>query len=270
VDALLRAPEPPPSTKVVETSWRDNPWFPPELRVEMEWDRKRDPEKYRHVWGGAYQSRSESRVFRNWREAEFDTPADARFYFGGDWGFSIDPAVLVRSWIDGRTLYIDREAYAIGCEVDYLPFLFGGCQDAELQKLNRDAWASMPPAYRSWTGIPGSRDWPCISDSARPETIDYLKRHGFPRIEAARKGAGSVEEGIEFLRSYDIVVHPSCRHTIDELTCYSYKTDRLTDEVLPVLEDKKNHVIDALRYAVEKVRRAPSVRVESAMPHWMV
>jgi phage terminase large subunit len=59
------------------------------------------------------------------------------------------------------------------------------------------------------------------------------------------KGAGSVEDGIEFLKSYDIVVHPSCKHVIDEMTLYSYKTDPLTDAVLPILSDKNNHVIDS-------------------------
>ncbi len=56
------------------------------------------------------------------------------------------------------------------------------------------------------------------------------------------------------MKNYDIVVHPRCAHTIDELTHYSYKTHSLTGEILPVLSDKKNHVIDALRYAVEPVR----------------
>ena len=72
----------------------------------------------------------------------------------------------------------------------------------------------------------------------------------------AIKGARSLEEGVEFLKSFDIVVHPRCKHLIDELTLYSYKTDPLTSEVLPVLEDKDNHVIDALRYACEGARRA--------------
>jgi phage terminase large subunit len=72
----------------------------------------------------------------------------------------------------------------------------------------------------------------------------------------AVKGPKSVEEGVEWLKSYDIVVHPRCLHTIDELTHYSFKTDPLTGKVLPVLQDKKNHVIDALRYACEGVRRA--------------
>jgi phage terminase large subunit len=89
-----------------------------------------------------------------------------------------------------------------------------------------------------------------------------MNRQGF-QIVSALKGAGSVEDGVEFLKSHDIVVHPDCRHTIDELSLYSYKVDKLTDEVLPVLEDKENHVIDALRYALEGARRSisqPSIR----------
>jgi phage terminase large subunit len=83
-----------------------------------------------------------------------------------------------------------------------------------------------------------------------------MKRHGFPRMTECKKGAGSVDDGIEFLQSFDIVVHPECPHTIEELANYSYKIDPKTDEVIPVLEDKNNHVIDALRYAVEGTRRS--------------
>jgi phage terminase large subunit len=68
-----------------------------------------------------------------------------------------------------------------------------------------------------------ARLWVITADSARPETISYMQRNGYPRMEPARKGPGSVKEGVEFLKSYDIVVHPRCKHTIDELTNYSYK-----------------------------------------------
>jgi phage terminase large subunit len=83
-----------------------------------------------------------------------------------------------------------------------------------------------------------------------------MQNNGFPRIRAAIKGSGSVEDGIEWLKSFDIVVHPRCKHTIDELTMYSYKIDPITQNVLPVLDDKHNHVIDALRYACESARKA--------------
>jgi phage terminase large subunit len=107
-----------------------------------------------------------------------------------------------------------------------------------------------------------SERWPITADSARPETISHVKKHGFPRIMAAVKGPKSLEEGIEWLQSFEIIVHPRCKHTIDELSLYSYKVDKQTQAVLPLLEDKENHVIDALRYACEGLRRAGK-RVEN-------
>jgi phage terminase large subunit len=84
-----------------------------------------------------------------------------------------------------------------------------------------------------------------------------MQKNGFPKIRAAIKGAKSLEEGVEFLKSFDIVVHPRCKHVIDELTLYSYKVDPLDDtKVLPMLADKDNHLIDAIRYACEGARRA--------------
>lgn len=229
VDALLRGPEPPPNTIVVEVNYTDNPWFPDVLRQEMEYDRKRDHDKYLHIWQGNYLTSSEARVFKNWRVEEFDIKGDWVLRQGADWGFSIDPSVLIQCAIVGKTLYVPYEAYMVGCEIDALPHLFMSVPDAER--------------------------WPITADSARPETISYMQRHGFPKVMPAVKGARSLEEGIEFLKSYDIVVHPRCKHLVDELTLYSYKRDPLTDKVLPVLEDKDNHCIDALRYACESARR---------------
>ena len=229
IDALLRSDRIPPDAKVVRVNYTDNPWFPSVLRAELEYDRKRDPDKYRHVWEGEYLRNSERRVFKNWRVEEFEAPADAVHRYGADWGFAVDPTVLVRCHIVGRTLYVDHEAYMVGCEIADTPDLFAT--------------------------VPGSERWPIVADSARPETISHLRRNGYPKIMAAVKGPRSLEEGVEWLRSHDIVVHPRCVHLIDELTLYSYKADPLTGAVLPVLEDRDNHVIDALRYACESARR---------------
>jgi phage terminase large subunit len=233
VDALLRGEKPPPDATVLEVNFDGNPWFPDVLRQEMEYDRSRDPDKYAHVWKGGYLQNSTARVFKNWRVEEFDAPADAIHRLGADWGFANDPTVLVRCHIIGRTLYIDHEAYMVGCEITNTPDLF--------------------------MQVPEAERWPLVADSSRPETISHMRKHGFPKIMAAVKGKDSVNEGIEWLKSYDIVVHPRCTHTIDELTFYSYKTDPLTSKILPVLQDLNNHVIDALRYACEGVRRAGSV-----------
>jgi len=234
VDALLRGENPPPDAIVVRANYRDNPWLPDVLKAELEYDQKRDPDKFAHVWLGEYQRNSEARVFRNWRIEEFDVNPAWILRQGADWGFSVDPSVLVQSAIEGRTLYVPYEAYMVGCEIDMLPDLF----------------RTVPEAER----------WPTVADSARPETISYMNRHGFPKILPAIKGAKSLEEGVEFLKSFDIVVHPRCKHLIDELTLYSYETDPLTGQVLPKLQDKDNHIIDALRYACEGARRAKSKR----------
>jgi len=234
IDVLLRGPELPPGAVVIKANYMDNPMLPEELRLEMEFDRRRDPDKYAHVWLGEYRKNSESRVFKNWKIEEFEVDPTAVIRQGADWGFSVDPTTLVQAYIVGRKLYVPYEAYRVGCDIVDTPALF--------------------------MSLPDSEKWPMVADSARPETINHLRKHGFPKIASAIKGARSVEEGIEFLQSFDIVVHPRCVHTIEELTLYSYKTDPLTGSVLPVLADKDNHVIDALRYALEGARRASGAR----------
>lgn len=230
IDALLRCESPPPDAIVVQANYLDNPWLPQVLREEMEYDKRRDPDKFAHVWLGKYRRNSEARVFKNWKIEEFEIEPEWILRQGADWGFSVDPSVLVQCAIVGRKLYVPHEAYRVGCEIDFMPDLFRTVPDAER--------------------------WATVADSARPETISYMQRHGFPKMLAAIKGAKSLEEGVEFLKSFDIVVHPRCAHLIDELTLYSYEVDALTNMVLPKLADKDNHVIDSLRYACEGARRA--------------
>ena len=237
VDFLLRGESPPPESKVIQVNYTDNPWFPDVLRGEMEYDKRRDPEKYTHVWLGSYLANSSARMFKNWRVEEFETPASAIFRFGADWGFAQDPTVLARAYVVGKTIYVDYEAYKIGCDIDFTPDLFAS--------------------------IPQSTKWPIVADSSRPETISYMQKHGFPNIVKAVKGAGSVKEGLAFLQSYDIVVHPRCIHTIDELTHCEYKVDKLTGLITSEPKDMDNHVIDALMYANEGARRISSAEKQT-------
>ena len=219
---------PPPNAYVRKVNYWDNPFFPEVLREQMEWDKKNDFEKYLHVWEGYPLTISDAQVFKGrfvvepipddlWKKAD-------RLFFGADFGFARDPSTLVRSFIFDNKLFIDHEAYGVGVEIDELPQL-----------------------YRS---VPGADQWPIKGDSARPETISYLRRHGY-NIDGAEKWPDSIEEGINFIKSFDkVVIDPRCKHTADEFRLYSYKTDRLTDEVLPVVLDKNNHTIDALRYSL--------------------
>lgn len=239
VDVLLRGPGSaslPGGMAVVEANFRDNPWHPEEMAAEAVYDRGRDPEKYAHIWLGGYQRNSEARVFRNWTiDEDLEAPSGATFRYGLDFGFATDPSAGLRCWIEGRDLCVDYEAYGLHVEIDELPeFLLA---------------------------IPDAERWPMVADSSRPETISYLRKKGYPKITGAVKGSGSVDEGVEFLKSYNIRVHPRCTHLIDELTLYSYKVDKVTEKVLPILTDLNNHLIDALRYALEGVRRINSAKI---------
>lgn len=238
IEMFLCGDNPPPDSVVVTANWQDNPNLPGELYNEMLLDRATNTDYYMHVWEGAYWNRSEARVFNNWSISEFEAEPGDQFYFGADWGFSTDPTALVRCFVRGRALYIDHEAYMYGCEISQLPAMFDT--------------------------VPESRQWFITADSSRPETISHMRANGFPRIRPSIKGAGSVVEGVAFLQAYNIIVHPRCANVINELDKYSYRVDKLTDKVTPVLLDKFNHAIDAIRYALEDVMRADKIKRNAA------
>lgn len=245
VDKFFRENANDPDFACITVNFEDNPWFPDGLRKDMERDKLRDADKYNWVWRGGYRQNSEAQVFRNWKVERFERQPGDVILGGGDWGFSVDPTVATLGFIRGRTLYIWREVWQIGCEIDRTPALF--------KKLDPD-WSEAKARDPNWKSL--AQTVPFVADSARPETISYMKRNGFPQMTAAIKGSGSVEDGVTFLQSYDIVVHPDCFHTIDELKLYSYKVDKKTGLITSELEDKNNHCIDGIRYKIESVRRA--------------
>jgi phage terminase large subunit len=191
--------------------------------------RTMDDATYRHVWLGEYLKRSDAQIFANkYRIKDFkvgiswDGP-----YCGVDFGFAQDPTGAVMCWVNENVLYIEYEAGKIGLELDD----------------TADFINSRMPRFEEYT----SR-----ADSARPESISYLKRHGMPKIKGVKKGPGSVEDGVEFIKSFDnIYIHSRCVETAKEFSNYSYKTDRLSGDVLPVIRDDWNHYIDSLRYALQ-------------------
>ena len=218
---------PPPGAVVVKVNWNDNPHFPATLDAERRYCLENDPDAYGHIWEGNPRILSDAVIMRGkYRVDVFEYPDDeTRFYYGADWGFANDPTTLIRCFIHDKTLYIDHEAYGVGVDIDETPQLFDS--------------------------VPGARAWPIKADSARPETISAMVNAGF-NIAAAKKWPGSVEDGIAHLRGYkEIVVHERCKHVADEMRLYSYKVDRITNDILPIIVDKHNHCLDALRYALD-------------------
>lgn len=221
---------PPDNAVIVEMNYNDNPFFPDVLEQERLNDLARlDYASYAWIWEGAYLENSDKQVLSGrYVVEEFDDnlhkQAD-RLLFGADFGFANDPNTLIRSFILNDCLYIEYEAYGVNIELDEMGLFYDS--------------------------VPEARKWPIKGDCSRPETISHIKRKGF-NISAAKKWQGSVEDGIAYLRGFKkIIIHPRCKHTATEARLYSYKTDRVTSEVLPIIEDKNNHCWDAVRYSLD-------------------
>lgn len=249
VDKRFRSDDgPAPRSRIVELNYKDNPWFPDvleELRVQQK--ASLDSETYRWIWEGAYWKSSAASIMAGkWREAVPDNFFEDTWngpYHGLDFGFSNDPTAGVEAWVspDQRTLYVRRATGGVGWELD-------------------------DTAVKLLAVMPTMENHVVTADSARPESISYLKRSrdtsgrakpALKRIEGAVKGKGSVEDGIAYIRSFgEVLIEPGLDKVVEEFENYSYKVDRLTGEVLPVIVDNWNHYIDALRYALERVMRS--------------
>lgn len=233
----------PKGSTLVHVNYDQNPFLPEDIILEeVALDQANDPDAYNHIWLGGYNTKSDSQVFGGkWCIDEFEPQEhwDGPYY-GGDWGFSADPTALVKFWIDdvANIIYIEREAYGVRCDLDDTPELF--------------------------RSIMHDDKWPIRADSARPETISFMNKRGF-NITGAEKWAGSIEDGIAYLRSFKtIVIHERCKKTQEEARLYKHKIDRLTEEILPDIVDKHNHIWDAVRYALEPIVKMNLSRISKA------
>lgn len=221
-------------------TYLDNPFVPDAMVTEAERMRATDPDAYAHIWLGEYDVKSDAKVLAGkYHIEDFDVPTSRLGvplwegpYHGADWGFAVDAQVLVRCWVGphpvhgDNCLYVEHESYWVKLGLDETP--------------------------RRWrSDVPGSEEYVVRADSAQPGNVEYLSTHGYPKIEGVDKWKGSVEDGIAHLRQYDaIIIHTRCTHTAEEARLYSYKVDRHTGDVLPKIEDRHNHCIDAIRYAL--------------------
>lgn len=256
IDAMFRGPSPEEGDDVIliECSIDDNPWAPSVLIKDRISAYRRDPEKAAWIWGGAYRTVSDAQVFkasppgpdgqpRGFQgvhvEAFEPKPHWDGPYQGLDFGFANDPSAAIRFYIWGKTLYVEYAVGTVSLDIDV----------TEQYMLER---------------IP---DWDrhhVRCDNARPESISYLNKHGSGLYSAADKWPGSIEDGIAWYRSFDrIVVHPTkAAPFLKETRRYSYKTNKAGD-VLPQIDDKDNHWIDAGRYAAApliRTRGVPNIR----------
>lgn len=225
------------NTCVIEVGLDDNPWASDEMFDERAKAYARDPDRAAWIWGGKTLKNSSAQVLNGKYRVEAFEPKESWDgpYFGLDFGFAQDPAHAVEVWVGEGKIFARREAVALPgtpwVEIDHL----GGFITEHIPDFaTRDGWA----------------------DNSRQENINYLQRHGFPKLKPCHKWAGSIEDGIAWLRGHDcVVIHPECPVLAEEARLWSYKTDPRTGEVLRQVIDKNNHGMDALRYALDSAIR---------------
>ena len=230
VEQLLRDND---SAIIVQVNYLDNPWCPKEAIDLARRQKLKDFERYDHIWLGGYNVKSDAQIFSGmWRVDEFEPGDDWDGpYQGGDFGFSQDPTCAVRLWIHDSRLWVEYDSGKVGLDLDKTPDFF---------KRN----------------IPDFDNHTTRWDSARPESISYIKRHGLPKSLGVQKGKGSVEDGIEFLKTFEeIVIHSRCTEMQQEARRYSYVIDKNGD-VTDRVKDSDNHRWDAIRYALEPMIRS--------------
>lgn len=202
-----------------------------QLMAQINRMREQDYEKYQHVYLGGYNFNADSQIFKNkYIVADFEKkPHWTGAYYGLDWGFANDPTAMVECYIGDDCLYISRELCSTGIELD---------------------------GMYSWINekMPEAKNHVIRADNARPESISYCRRHGFPSMIAANKWPNSVKDGIAALRGfYKIIIHPSCVNAAEQFSKYSYKTDKLSGDVMPEIAKGHDHIPDALRYAIDPI-----------------
>lgn len=217
-------------TLVIYINWYDNPFFPESLNNQRLRDKKGDAGRYNWIWEGMFLQLSDSSILAK-KLKSHDFVIDESFgtpMIGVDWGFSTDPTAVIECYEKDRKLYITNAAKKVGLELDDTAnWLLSHCPNIE--------------RYASY------------ADNARPETISKVRKDGVKLMRECKKWAGSIEDGITCLLSFDeIIVHSDADICYPELSAYSYKKDRF-DELTNKPLDKDNHFADALRYAIQNL-----------------
>lgn len=216
---------------VVHTNYTHNKFLPQENIDKLLEMKETNFFKYRVYALGEFASLGQS-IYTNHRIESFSEyelrkqgiPA----FFGMDFGYTNDPSTLVKVYVDdvNKRMYIADEMYEKGF-------------------LNSD--------IINWINRRGYYKEVITADSAEPKSIEEIKRSGIRRMKPARKGKDSILHGIQFIQNYELIVHPKCKNFQIELDNYTWEKDKNTNEYLNKPIDEYNHLMDALRYAVEDI-----------------
>lgn len=231
-------------TLVLTTNYLCNEWLDAADKKVFETMQKQNPRRYKVAGLGEW-GIVDGLVYENWKEEEFDLISkkdflkldeaakrvrnyvfreDIQSAFGLDFGYTNDPSALFAGFIDTehRKIYVWDEMYENGLS-------------------NRKIFEHIQSMGYGKEKI--------IADCAEPKSIDQLRGYGL-RVNGAEKGKDSINNGIQFIQDYEIIIHPRCVNFLTEISNYTWDKDKLGNKLNKPIDDF-NHLMDAMRYALE-------------------
>ena len=219
-----------PDVLAMTTNYTCNEFLDDADKRVFEAMRLNNPRRYRVAglgdWGIV-----EGLIYENWEEAAFDINEirqldSVKAVFGLDFGYTNDPTAFFCGLIDpaAKTLWVFDEMYKKGMSNEMIA--------AEIMQM-------------------GYGKEKITADSAEPKSIARLQELGLYHIHAARKGRDSINNGIDYLQDFRMIVHPRCVNFLTEISNYTWAADNKTGRKLNTPVDDFNHLMDAMRYACE-------------------
>ena len=209
------------------TNYLCNEWLDDADKKVFERMKKNNPRRYQ-VAGLGNWGIVDGLVYENWKEEKFDINKikNLESAFGLDFGYTNDPTALFCGAIDlkNKKIYVFDEMYQKGMS----------------NKAIYDKISEMGYAKERIT-----------ADSAEPKSIDELQGLGLRRITSAVKGKDSINNGIQFIQDFEIIIHPKCVNFITEISNYTWDEDKFGNKINKPIDDF-NHLMDAMRYAIER------------------
>lgn len=211
------------------TNYMCNEWLDESDRKMFEDMKKNNPKRYKVAglgdWGIV-----DGLIYENWKEDIFDVNdisgrKGVKSAFGLDFGYTNDPTALFCGLVDeiAKKIYVFDEIY-------------------EKAMSNRKIYDEISRKGYAKEKI--------IADSAEPKSIDELRNLGLYRIQKARKGKDSINNGIQYIQDFEIIIHPKCVNFIKEIGNYTWDEDKFGNKINKPVDDF-NHLLDAMRYALE-------------------
>lgn len=207
------------------TTFEDNAFLDPEIKKEILRMKERDADRWRVYGLGERATFKEGQIFDNWKWIDYNEFVDkdsSEVVYGLDWGYSNDPTGIVEVRRKNDRLYVHELLYKKGL-------------------TNQDIYNEIKNL--------GLEEEIFICDSAEPKSLEDMKRLGL-YCKPSIKGAGSVLNGIQIIKEYDVFASKQSKNLLQEYQYFIWESNKDGQTINKIKQNGMDHLMDAFRYAV--------------------